>query len=159
MEYRVGRLRPPAVQGACLLGDRTDERYELGFAYRSRRASQSQDAPELGLPQEPAEIREADARVGIEPTELDQGRRSLARAADLGVFELAGAEEIALTHDHPDHQRGGGDRKAGEVRHELLLFVREQFPVTAAQPVERYGEVLEVVVRARMRVHGGGVRG
>ena len=73
-------------------------------APRNPRALQSS-----AFAQQPTEIRETDVGVGVEPAPLDQGSRCLPRATDLGVVELAGPEEIALAHDHPDHQRGGLD--------------------------------------------------
>jgi len=77
---------------------------QLAFAHPAH-AGQGEGAQELCFVQQGEQLCAAQQGCGVEPAERGQRIGCGVWAADLGVVELAGAEQLALAHDH-SHQQG-----------------------------------------------------
>ncbi|MCY1426260.1 hypothetical protein D9M71_420760 [compost metagenome] len=143
----AGRI--PGSEGARLgvFGEQSGQ--ALGLAPR-RLAEAGID---LGQGQQAEELREVQRGRCVDPSRIHQRRRRSEGVADLGIAQLAGAEQRALAHHHAHQQRPGGTRQGSEAFDEGVLLGCQQVAVTLADPVEQGMEVVQVVERI---FEGGG---
>ena len=102
---------------------------------------------DLRLAQHGEQLLQAQHGRVVEPAMVEQRFGGLVRTADLGVGQLAGAEQLALAHQHAHQQRARGLRQFGEGFDEVPFGAAEQIGIARADPVQHALEVRQVVER------------
>src|SRR5471032_933863 len=100
---------------------------------------------DLGLLQQLEQLVERDGRVVLDQAERGQRTGRFVRVADFRVDQFAGAEQLALAHDHAHEQCARRLRQGGEGGEESALVGGQQVAVALGDPREYAVEVIQVV--------------
>ena len=85
-------------------------------------------------------------RIGVDPSQRQQGLRGRHHVGDLLVHQLVGAKPGPAPHQHAHQKRLRQRRQLGELRHERLLARIQQIGVALCDPIQRSLEVVQIVV-------------
>src|SRR5471032_43255 len=100
---------------------------------------------DLGLLQQLEQLVERDGRIVLDQAERGQRTGRFVRVADFRVDQFAGAEQLALAHDHAHEQCARRLRQGGEGGEESALVGGQQVAVALGDPREYPVEVIQVV--------------
>ena len=108
------------------------------------------------LLQQAEQLRQFQGRLRVHPAQCQQRLHGGARVADLGIGQLAFAEQRALAHHHAHQQGLAGLGQLGERGDEGTFLIVEQIGIAFADPGEHRAEVVQVVegFGKRWGIHG-----